>query len=630
MPLIDALRGVSRAVRHELVTAREGASVEVMNRWTASLMLVGAATTAAGVLLRDDLPHPAAVAGLAAGAVACAGALRAARHRLRSVWQHHLLQLASVLAIGTGLLLYGPGPHVMADSWLVVLPVVSCAFYFTGRALAVHAGCAAVVLGAVLLTTGHPLADALTSATVLVVVAVVVRALARASEAAGRDPLTRLPDRTSTTARLSRALEEAARGADPVVFAVLGLDRFTAVNDTRGHAAGDALLRVLARQWSDAVPRGAVLGRWSGDQFALLLRGDLDAAWDLLLGLRAHCPEGLSFSAGVVAAELDDDLEAVVDHADGSLAAAKREQRGSTHLWVPGTPTGRGFLAALEAGEVEVHYQPVVSLATGRTTGAEALVRWRRAGGGFVPPSDFLPHAETSGAVVDLGRFVLSRACADAAAWPVPDGAEPLTVAVNASGSELGCSDYAAWVVSALHAAGLPGHRLVVEVVEGLLDEDSPVVADNLHALRAAGVRLAVDDFGTGWSSLARLGRLPLDVLKIDRSFVGTVAPGSDAALCAGVVALAQALDMSVVAEGVETEHQAAWLRERGCEEAQGWWWAPALPTGDFVARLQQEPPGAQPWLESQPSMRSDSGSSGSSTPASSGASSRSMPTAAI
>jgi EAL domain-containing protein (putative c-di-GMP-specific phosphodiesterase class I) len=150
-------------------------------------------------------------------------------------------------------------------------------------------------------------------------------------------------------------------------------------------------------------------------------------------------------------------------------------------------------------------------------------------------------------------------------------------------------------VVSALHAAGLPGQRLVVEVVEGLLDEDSPVVADNLHALRAAGVRLAVDDFGTGWSSLARLGRLPLDVLKVDRSFVSTVAPGSDAALCAGVVALAQALDMSLVAEGVETEHQASWLRERGCQEAQGWLWAPALPTADFTERLLREVGAAAP-----------------------------------
>ncbi len=448
---------------------------------------------------------------------------------------------------------------------------------------------AALVLGAALLGTGTAPADVVTSVVVVVVVAVLVRALARASEAAGRDPLTRLHDRTSTTARLSRALEQAARGGEPVVFAVLGLDRFTAVNDTRGHAAGDELLQALAREWSSVLPRGAVLGRWGGDHFALLVRDDLDAAWDLLHGLRTRCPGDLTFSAGVVAAEQVDDLEAVVDQSEGALAAAKREQRGTTHLWAPGTPTGRGFLAALEAGDVEVHYQPVVDLATGRTTGAEALVRWQRPGGGFVPPSDFLPHAETSGAVVDLGRFVVRRACADAASWPRPAGAEPLAVAVNASGTELARPDYAAWVLSALHASGLPGHRLVVEVVEGLLDEESPVVAENLHALRAAGVRLAVDDFGTGWSSLARLDRLPLDVLKVDRSFVSTVAPGSDATLCAGVVALAQALGLSVIAEGVETEHQAAWLRERGCEEAQGWLWAPALSSAAFVQRLAGE-----------------------------------------
>jgi len=584
-----ALGRLARAVRHEAVTPREGASVEVMRRASVALYLVGAAVTGAGLLLRGDLPRPGAVWGFAVGAAAAAGAIHALRHRMTAVWHFHVTQLVALLAIGAGLHLYGPGTHAAADSWLMVLPVVSSAFYFSGRAHAAHAAVAAAVLVAALASTGSSVDDVLAGGVVVVVVAVLVRLLARASEGAGRDPLTRLPDRTSTTAKLSRSLDQAVRGGDPVVFAVLGLDRFTAVNDTRGHAAGDAVLQRLALDWSGVLPRGAVLGRWSGDQFALVVRGDLDAAWDLVQGLRARCPEDLTFSAGVVAAEMDDELEDVVDHADGSLAAAKRAQRGSTHLWAPGTPTGRGFLAALEAGEVEVHYQPVVSLATGRTTGAEALVRWRRASGGFVPPSDFLPHAETSGAVVDLGRFVLRRACADAASWPCPAGPEPLTVAVNASGTELASPDYAAWVVSALHAADLPGHRLVVEVVEGLLDEDSPVVADNLHALRAAGVRLAVDDFGTGWSSLARLGRLPLDVLKIDRSFVTTVAPGSDAALCAGVVALAQALDMSVVAEGVETEHQAAWLRERGCEEAQGWLWAPALPASDFTERLLRE-----------------------------------------
>jgi diguanylate cyclase len=295
----------------------------------------------------------------------------------------------------------------------------------------------------------------------------------------------------------------------------------------------------------------------------------------------------------VVLAELGDEVQDVIDRAEGALAAAKRQRRGSSHLWAPGLPTARGLYEALADGSVEVHYQPVVRLADGATTGAEALVRWRR-GDGFVPPGDFLPQAEASGAVVALGRHVVERACHDAASWPVPAGGTPLTVAVNASGAELAEDDYAAWVVAALHRAGLPGQRLVVEVVEGLLDERSATVVANLHALRSAGVRIAVDDFGTGWSSLARLGLLPLDLLKVDRSFVAAVEPGQDAPLCAGVVALAHALDLAVVAEGVETEHQAAWLAARGCEEAQGWLWAPALPTGAFVERLRQEAAGAE------------------------------------
>ncbi|MBF5081901.1 bifunctional diguanylate cyclase/phosphodiesterase [Quadrisphaera sp. INWT6] len=588
MPLLTThLRRAAEVVRRVLAP-RDAVSAVLMNRATTGLLLVGATTTAVGVVLRDDLPHRAAVALFAVGAVVAAVVLHALR-RLVPVWAYHLTQLGSSAAIATGVHLYGGGEHAIADASLMVLPVASSAFYFSGPGVAVHAAVSALSLVAALAPLGTSPADLFTTTVVITVTAVLVRGLARAAESTGTDPLTRLADRTSTTTRLQRSMEQSRRTADPVTFVVLGLDAFTAVNDIRGHAAGDALLRSLATTWGAALPSGSLLGRWGGDEFALVLRSHADTAWELLDVLRARCPDDLSFSAGVVSVEVDDDVEAVVDHAEGSLAVAKRERRGSSHLWVPGTPTSRSFLAALEAGEVEVHYQPVVSLAAGRTTGAEALVRWRRPGGGFVPPSDFLPHAETSGAVVDLGRFVLRRACADAAAWPHPAGAEPLTVAVNASGTELAHQDYAAWVVSALHAADLPGHRLVVEVVEGLLDEDSPVVADNLHALRAAGVRLAVDDFGTGWSSLARLGRLPLDVLKVDRSFVSTVAPGSDAALCAGVVALAQALDMSVVAEGVETEHQAAWLRERGCQEAQGWLWAPALPTADFAERLLRE-----------------------------------------
>ncbi len=577
------LRVVRGVLLEQVTTSRAGVTPLVINRTTWSLLAAAACFVVAGALLRPDLPHRDAVPALAGTAVVVAVVVHALRLRLR-VPHYHLLQLLSTSMIATGVHLMGS--HGTADAWLFAVVAVEAAFFFRAPAAAVHV--AAVVLGLLVGLGGVPAVgagDLLMMASALVTLTVVVRSLARATEAAGTDPLTLLPDRTSTTARLERAVAQVEHGSG-VVLALVGIDHLRAYNQREGHAAGDALLQEAARRWRALLPRQAVLGRWGGDQFAVLVRGDVESAWTLVDAMHAALPEGRTSSAGLAVVELGEDVEDVVDHAEGALAAAKRARRGSSHQWAPGTPSGRGLQEALTAGHVQVHYQPVVRLADGATTGAEALVRWVRPDGTYVPPGDFLPQAEASGTIVALGRHVLERACGDAARWPVPAGGEPLSVAVNASGAELAEPDYAAWVISALRRSSLPGDRLVIEVVEGLLDEESASVVDNLHALRAAGVRLAVDDFGTGWSSLSRLARLPLDILKIDRSFVMTVEPGAEAPVCAGVVALAQALDLSIVAEGVETAHQADWLAGLGCQEAQGWLYAPALPDARFVERL--------------------------------------------
>ncbi|TNM68009.1 bifunctional diguanylate cyclase/phosphodiesterase [Streptomyces sp. NP160] len=580
----DLLRGAALEARDVFTTSRPGVTAEVINRTSAVLFVVGAAVVLVGALVRPDLPHRELLVGFAAAGCATGAALHAARRQAR-VWHFHLTQLLAIGMITTGVVLVG-GTHGWADAWLFAVVAAESVFFFPAAAAAVHL---VTVLAGVLLALGAAggaaLGDLVVVGCVLAALSGTVRALARATETAGIDPLTRLPDRTATTGHLERALASIQHTGAPVVLVLLGMDHLQTTNQREGHAAGDALLRATAAAWRARLGRVGVLGRWGGDQFALVLHADVDAAWEVVEGLHAAVPEPRTASAGVVLAELGDELQDVIDRAEGALAAAKRQRRGSSHLWTPGLPTVRGLYEALADGSVEVHYQPVVRLSDGVTTGAEALVRWRR-GDGFVPPADFLPQAEASGAVVQLGRYVLERACRDAASWPQPPGAAPLTVAVNASGPELAEDDYAAWVVSALHRSGLPGERLVVEVVEGLLDEQSDAVVANLHALRAAGVRIAVDDFGTGWSSLARLGRLPLDLLKVDRSFVADVEPGKEALLCAGVVALAHALDLAIVAEGVETEHQAAWLAALGCEEGQGWLWAPALTSSAFSERL--------------------------------------------
>ncbi|TXR52301.1 putative bifunctional diguanylate cyclase/phosphodiesterase [Quadrisphaera setariae] len=535
---------------------------------------------------------PQGVLALGALAVALAVALLGRR---MPPWSYNATMVAGTAAIAAGVALSAGTGRAPSLAWLFAIAVVEAVYFFPLPVACLHV---ALVLSALVASAagavGVGFADLVLVGGSLLVVAVLVHLVTAASAAAGVDLLTGLLDRAGTTRRMARAVALESARLDGLVLALVGLDGFARVNEVRGHAEGDALLRATAQRWRARLPEDVLLGRWSGDQFAVLVRGCTDQAWDLVQELRCDLPGGLRCSAGVAVLELGDELEDLVDHAEGALAAAKRDGGGEVRLWALGTPTTRGLLQALERGDVHVHYQPVVDLRTGTTTGAEALVRWTREDGSTVMPGDFLPQAEASGAVVQLGRHVVERACADAASWPVLPGRAALTVAVNASGPELAEADYATWVVAALHRAGLPGERLVVEVVEGVLDERSPVVAGNLHALRAAGVRIAVDDFGTGWSSMARLGQLPLDLLKVDRSFVAAVEPGREAPVCAGVIALAHALDLTIVAEGVETAHQAAWLAAQGCEEGQGWWWAPALPTGAFVARLEQEATGAR------------------------------------
>ena len=262
---------------------------------------------------------------------------------------------------------------------------------------------------------------------------------------------------------------------------------------------------------------------------------------------------------------------------------------GTTREHASAQSEGRALLAALAAGHIEVHYQPVVALADGVARGAEALVRWRHPAQGLLAPDGFLPAAELSGAIVELGRWVLARACTDAAGWPASADGARRRVNVNASGAELAAPGYLQAVADALHAAHLPPDALVLEITEGLIDLDAPEVAAALRGLSALGVRLAVDDFGTGYSSLTRLARLDAAVLKIDRSFVTPIPASADGTrLVTGILGLAATLGLDIVAEGVETTEQASWLRRAGCPAAQGHLYSAALPAAEFTAWLRQ------------------------------------------
>jgi diguanylate cyclase (GGDEF)-like protein len=403
-----------------------------------------------------------------------------------------------------------------------------------------------------------------------VIIAVILGWLVRAAARAETDDLTGLPDRRGFERALSFALDRVTRTDRPLSLAFLDLDDFTALNEHQGNAAGDQLLHGVAQEWSALAGADVLLARYRGDRFAMLLPASTGEATALLERFRAEGRTAVQFSAGIAGRRPDDTPAALSGRAEAALDEARRA--GGERVFCSAdaaADTWTEMAAALTAGEFTVAYQPIVDLPAGQVTGAEALLRWNRPGHGSVPPDDFIPQAERSGFITELGRFVLESACREAATW---SREVPAKITVNVSGRELHQPGYYEQVTTTLILTGLPPERLVLEVTESMLEADSPVALATLRRLRALGIRIAVDDFGTGWSSLSRLDHLPADILKIDRSFVAAIPPDATSApLVAAITALAMALGLRTVAEGIEEPHQAKLLARHGCDEGQGW-----------------------------------------------------------
>ncbi|WP_432978548.1 putative bifunctional diguanylate cyclase/phosphodiesterase [Dactylosporangium sp. CA-233914] len=414
------------------------------------------------------------------------------------------------------------------------------------------------------------------------------RGLERAlRERATRDPVTGLANRALLTAVL--------HGVRPgLTVVLLDLDGFKELNDELGHQAGDALLVQVARRLRAALPDADLLARLGDDEFAALWRGPApaDAAERALARLRpAYEVEGrtvyLTGSAGVVVADKQRTSAEVLRDADLALEAAKSGGKDRIVRFDAGLRTAvdrqrelaAGLRRALDGGELEVHYQPVVRLADGRITAVEALLRWFPPGGEAIPPGVFIPVAEATGLIVPLGWWVLERACERAREWHERDG---VGLTVNVAAHQLREPDFVERVRGALAGSGLPPSALVLEVTESTLVADADSTA-RLEQLRADGVRVAIDDFGTGYSSLAYLVHLPVDVLKIDRTFLATAV---DTTLMRAILQLAGGLGLQTVAEGVETEEQAATLRALGCEHAQGFLYSRPVPPEALDALL--------------------------------------------
>ncbi|WP_130504156.1 putative bifunctional diguanylate cyclase/phosphodiesterase [Blastococcus saxobsidens] len=407
------------------------------------------------------------------------------------------------------------------------------------------------------------------------------------------DALTGLPNRTLFLDRTQHAVHLAARnGLWPAVL-YIDLDGFKPVNDTYGHEAGDVLLQVFSERLGGCLRSADTAARLGGDEFAVLLHGPIDRSGvervlerirsqlDLPIDLGAGREATIGASIGVAFSDAGTDVATLIGHADVAMYTAKRNGRQRSVFYeaglgdaAPERPDPAADLAAaLDRGELTVAYQPLVDLRAGRAIGAEALVRWQHPVDGNRPPDTFIPLAEETGLIMEIGEFVLRDACWQAARW-VQSSSDPtdLLVTVNLSARQVTDARTVEAVRAALADTGLEPHRLVLEITETVLMQDRDAAAANLNRLKALGVRIAIDDFGTGYSSLAYLCRFPLDMLKIAREFVDGLGRDANAdVVTRAIVDLAGALGLRTVAEGVETGEQQQQLAELGCDLAQGY-----------------------------------------------------------
>ncbi len=426
------------------------------------------------------------------------------------------------------------------------------------------------------------------------------RATERIRYLAEHDPLTGLANRRRLHEQLEGELESSRRQGTKFAVHVIDVDRFKTVNDLFGHAEGDRLLVDLATCLRQEARESDMIARIGGDEFVILQAGIADArdagalAGRLLGAVSARLAEtgtrALAATVSIGIALAPDDgttAEALLSHADMALYQVKSTGRNGFAFF--NTEINEAQLArrrmeaelrrACERGEMAVHYQPLLEIASDQVVGFEALARWRW-NGEEISPAVFIPVAEESGSIVEIGRFVLREACREAAGWPAK-----LRVAVNISALQIQDGGLPDLVANALEETGLEAGRLELEVTESLLLANAEAATEVLARIRALGVTISLDDFGTGYSSLATLRMFPFDKIKLDRSFVNDLGRlGEAEAIVMAVLGLGRALDVSVVAEGVETEEQAAMLRAAGCSLLQGYLIGRPAPIARFGA----------------------------------------------
>ena len=410
------------------------------------------------------------------------------------------------------------------------------------------------------------------------------------------DALTDLPNRVLFREQIERELQRTGRG-EQFALLYIDIDEFKGINDSLGHHVGDELLKAVAARIKNCIRETDLIARLGGDEFAVIQTAVEDTADVVEFVTRIHeairqpyqcLGHQLSTDAsiGIALAPQDGtDLDQLVKNADLAMYAAKAGGRRTHRFFEPTMDASakarltmeQDLRQALVDGGFEIHYQPLVNLQRDEVIGCEALLRWRHPERGMVSPAEFIPVAEDTGLIIELGEWVLRTACAEAATWP-----DHIRVAVNVSPVQLKSQTLALKIMGALAASGLPASRLELEITEAVLIHDDEAALAILHQLRAIGVRIALDDFGTGYSSLSYLKRFPFDKIKIDRCFISDIAEiDGSSAIVQAVVNIAAARNMTTTAEGVETQQQKEMLRTLGCTEMQGYLFSAAKPSAD-------------------------------------------------
>jgi diguanylate cyclase (GGDEF)-like protein len=432
------------------------------------------------------------------------------------------------------------------------------------------------------------------------------------AHAAQHDSLTGLPNRVLLTDRVGQALAFASRHKKRAAILFLDLDGFKRVNDSLGHSTGDKLLRSVADRLAACVRSGDTVSRQGGDEFVVLL-SEVDKpeaaaviANRMLEAVSApHVVEGeilhITTSVGVSIFP-DDGLtpDTLIKNADTAMYQAKEMGRQSYRFFTPAMneraverqAIEEGLRSALEREEMELHYQPKIDLRTGAICGAEALLRWTHPVRGEVSPSTFIPIAEECGLIRSIGDWVLLKACRQAKLW-VDRGLTFGSMAVNVSANQFSDPEFPGRVIAILEETGLDPRILELEITESVLMKRIEATTFTLQAIREKGVQISIDDFGTGYSCLSYLQKFPVDILKIDQSFIQEISPGNQSVLVATIINMARALKLRVVAEGIETRGQMEFLEKLACDEGQGYYFCKAVLPDQFAKMLRV---GRPPW----------------------------------